>query len=120
VFVIAVYHGALYLGELSVSGAVAAIVVSLSPILTAAFAGSLLDDASIGLVEGKGLLLGFAGVAAPGGGGTDLLAAALVYLLCYTGRRGMGEVMVRQFGYAAAARYLANSEDQVREAYQHI
>jgi hypothetical protein len=32
----------------------------------------------------------------------------------------MSEVMVRQFGYAAAARYLANSEDQVREAYQHI
>jgi hypothetical protein len=32
----------------------------------------------------------------------------------------MGELMVRQEGYAAAARYLDNSEQQVREAYQHI
>jgi len=32
----------------------------------------------------------------------------------------MGEVMVREFGYAAAARYLDNSEEMVREAYQHI
>ena len=83
VFVIAVYHGALYLGELRVSGAVAAIVVSLSPILTAAFASSLLDDASVDLVEGMGLFLGFAGVAAvaaPGGGSTDLLGVALVFV----------------------------------------
>jgi hypothetical protein len=32
----------------------------------------------------------------------------------------MGEVLVREFGYAAAARYLDNSEEQVRQAYQHI
>ncbi|WP_232702023.1 DMT family transporter [Halobacterium wangiae] len=83
VFVIAVYHGALYLGELRVSGAVAAIVVSLTPILTTAFATGLLDDASVDLVEGMGLFLGFAGVAAvaaPGGGGTDLLGVALVFV----------------------------------------
>lgn len=42
------------------------------------------------------------------------------YLELHGGRRGMGEVLVRQFGYAAAARYLDNSEEQVREAYQHI
>ena len=42
------------------------------------------------------------------------------YLAPHGGRRGMGEVMVREFGYAAAARYLDNSEEQVREAYQHI
>jgi len=42
------------------------------------------------------------------------------YLTPHGGRRGMGEVMVREFGYAAAARYLDNSEEQVREAYQHI
>ncbi len=42
------------------------------------------------------------------------------YLEPHGGRRGMGEVLVRQFGYAAAARYLDNSEEQVREAYQHI
>lgn len=42
------------------------------------------------------------------------------YLTPHGGRRGMGEVMVREFGYAAAARYLDNSEEMVREAYQHI
>jgi len=42
------------------------------------------------------------------------------YLAPHGGRRGMGEVMVRTFGYAEAARYLQNSEQQVREAYQHI
>lgn len=42
------------------------------------------------------------------------------YLAPHGGRRGMGEVFVRQFGYAAAARYLDNSEEQVRDAYQHI
>jgi integrase len=42
------------------------------------------------------------------------------YLAPHGGRRGMGEVMVREFGYAAAARYLDNTEEQVREAYQHI
>lgn len=42
------------------------------------------------------------------------------YLAPHGGRRGMGEVMVREFGYAAAARYLDDTEQQVREAYQHI
>lgn len=42
------------------------------------------------------------------------------YLTPHGGRRGMGAVMIREFGYAAAARYLDNSEEQVREAYQHI
>ena len=42
------------------------------------------------------------------------------YLAPHGARRGMGEIMVRQFGFAEAARYLDNSEEQVREAYQHI
>ncbi|WP_232685644.1 DMT family transporter [Halobacterium zhouii] len=85
VLVIAVYHGALYLGELRVSGAVAAIVVSLSPVLTVAFASGLLGNASIDRVKSLGLLLGFAGVAviaAPTGGAAaaDLVGIALVFL----------------------------------------
>ncbi|WP_336037368.1 DMT family transporter [Halobacterium yunchengense] len=78
--VIAVYHGLLYLGELRVSGAVAAIVVSLTPVTTAALAAVLLDS-DVDLVEGVGLLAGLAGVvvvAAPGSGGTDVLGVALV------------------------------------------
>jgi len=42
------------------------------------------------------------------------------YLELHGGRRGVGGVLVRQFGYAAAAQYLDNSEEQVREAYQRI
>jgi probable blue pigment (indigoidine) exporter len=81
VLVIAVYHGLLYLGELRVSGAVAAIVVSLTPVLTAGFASVLLDS-DIDLVEGLGLFAGFAGVvivASPGSGTTDMLGVALVF-----------------------------------------
>jgi integrase len=42
------------------------------------------------------------------------------YLAPHGGRRGMGEVLVREFGYATAARYLDNSEQMVRERYSHI
>lgn len=42
------------------------------------------------------------------------------YLAPHGGRRGMGEVLVRAFGYTVAARYLDNSEAMVRERYSHI
>ncbi|WP_123538521.1 tyrosine-type recombinase/integrase [Halosimplex salinum] len=42
------------------------------------------------------------------------------YLAPHGGRRGMGEVLVRAFGYTVAARYLDNSEQMVRERYSHI
>lgn len=42
------------------------------------------------------------------------------YLAPHGGRRGMGEVLVRAFGYTVAARYLDNSEEMVRECYSHI
>ena len=42
------------------------------------------------------------------------------YLAPHGGRRGMGEVLVRAFGYTIAARYLDNSEEMVRERYSHI
>ena len=42
------------------------------------------------------------------------------YLAPHGGRRGMGEVLVRAFGYTVAARYLDNSEEIVRERYSHI
>ncbi|MDH5021239.1 DMT family transporter [Halobacterium rubrum] len=84
VFVFAVYHGALYLGERHVSGAVAAIVVSLAPILTAGFASKLYQNASIDGTQAAGLLAGIAGVvvvANPGGaGGVHLGGLLLVFL----------------------------------------
>ena len=42
------------------------------------------------------------------------------YLAPHGGRRGMGEILVRSFGYTVAARYLDNSEEMVRERYSHI
>jgi hypothetical protein len=36
------------------------------------------------------------------------------------GRRGMGEVLVRVFGYTVATRYLDNSKEMIRERYSHI
>lgn len=62
-FVIALYHGLLYVGQLHVSGAIAAILVSLSPVLTAAFAAAILPGERIGPLEVGGFLLGIVGVA---------------------------------------------------------
>jgi len=42
------------------------------------------------------------------------------YLAPHGGRRGAGEVMVRQRGFTAAARLLDNSEEVVRRSYSHI
>jgi len=61
-FLVGAYHALLYLGQLSVPGPVAAVVVSLSPVLTAAFAAVLLDD-SLDAVAVGGFLLGLVGVA---------------------------------------------------------
>ena len=92
-FVIAAYHGLLYVGELYISGAVAAVVVSLAPVLTAAFAAALLPNERLGPLEVAGFAFGLLGVviiADPGGvgpladdGGTlspELLGVLLTFL----------------------------------------
>lgn len=83
VLIVAGYHGLLYLGEQSVAGPIAAVVVSLSPVLTGVVAGVLLPDEGPALQDGLGLLLGLAGVvviADPGGSGVSLVGVALVLL----------------------------------------
>lgn len=83
-FVIAVYHGALYLGERHVSGAVAAIVISLAPVLTAGFAAKLHENASIDGTQAAGLLAGLVGVvvvADPGGTSDVHLGGLLLVFL---------------------------------------
>ncbi|WP_049923251.1 DMT family transporter [Halopiger djelfimassiliensis] len=62
VFVIALYHGLLYIGELYVSGAVAATIISTAPILTVAFASVLLPDERLGRLGLVGFALGLIGV----------------------------------------------------------
>jgi len=52
--------------------------------------------------------------------GIDVDRSKHDYLAPHGGRRGIGEVLVRAFGYTVAARYLDNSEEMVRERYSHI
>ncbi|ELZ46681.1 hypothetical protein C465_12436 [Halorubrum distributum JCM 9100] len=61
-FVIAAYHGLLYVAELRISGGVAAVVVSLAPVLTATFAALLLPNERLGPFEIGGFALGILGV----------------------------------------------------------
>ncbi|HKL29878.1 MAG TPA: EamA family transporter [Natrialbaceae archaeon] len=59
---IAGYHAFLFVGEQGTTSAAAAIVVSLSPILTTGFARAFLPDERLTAVGILGLLIGFAGV----------------------------------------------------------
>ncbi|QRV15205.1 DMT family transporter [Haloterrigena salifodinae] len=99
VFVIALYHGLLYLGELYVSGAVAATLVSTAPILTAAFAGLVLPEERLSLGGVVGFVLGLVGVIAvvqpsPGSLGDDVtVGAALVFASAVA--FALGSVFVR-------------------------
>jgi len=63
-FLIGVHHALLYLGQQHVSGAVAAVVVSLVPVLTALFAAVALPDERFDAPQYGGVVLGFAGVVA--------------------------------------------------------
>lgn len=81
VFIVAGYPGLLYLGTTSISGAIAAVVVSLSPVLTTVLASVVLSE-SFDATDGLGLVFGLAGVAviaSPGGGGVSLSGVALVF-----------------------------------------
>jgi len=59
---IAAYHAFLFVGEQGTTSAAAAIIVSLSPVLTTGFARGLLPDERLTSLGIAGLLLGFAGV----------------------------------------------------------
>jgi len=61
-FMIAAYHAFLFVGEQGTTSAAAAIIVSLSPILTTGFARVFLPDERLTPVGVVGLLIGFVGV----------------------------------------------------------
>ncbi|MFD1513537.1 DMT family transporter [Halomarina rubra] len=99
-FIIAGYHGLLYMGEQYVSGAIAAVIVSLSPVLTVAFAAVVLRE---GRIEGLGMLglaFGFVGVVLvanpdPSALGDDAMGIALVF---FGGASfALGAVLTRPF-----------------------
>ncbi len=60
---IGAYHAFLFVGEQHTTSAAAAVVVSLSPVLTNGFARGLLPNSRLGLPEVVGLVLGLLGVA---------------------------------------------------------
>lgn len=81
---IAVFHALLYLGQGTISGAIAAIVVSLVPLLTALFDHSLLGERQLEPVGGAGLAVGVVGVgvvANPTPGSLDPAAIAGIGLV---------------------------------------
>ena len=102
VFVIAAYHGLLFLGIEHVSGAVAAVLIGLAPVLTAGFAAALhrgegLDGPRVG-----GVLLGFLGVAVVAGigptgfAGSD--AGGVVLVLAGAAAFALGTVLAPEDG----------------------
>lgn len=62
VFVIAGYHALLFVGQRGTTSAAAAVIVSLSPVLTTAFARGLLPDERLAPIGIVGMILGFVGV----------------------------------------------------------
>jgi len=62
VFLIAGYHALLFIGERGTTSAAAAVIVSLSPVLTTAFARGLLPDERLTVLGIAGMLLGLVGV----------------------------------------------------------
>ncbi|MCT9096158.1 DMT family transporter [Haloarchaeobius sp. HME9146] len=86
VFVFAAYHALLYIGEQHISGAVAAVVISLSPILTAGFGSVLKVDDPLQPLGAIGFLCGIAGVVVvvqpePGTAlSTSLIGVLLVFI----------------------------------------
>ena len=99
VLLIGAYHAFLFVGEVHTTSAAAAVVVSLSPVLTSVFARAILPDSRLGVPEVGGLLLGLLGVAilagpAPGGlAEADIFGTTLVFLAALA--FALGSVLTR-------------------------
>ncbi len=75
---IAAYHAFLFVGEQGTTSAAAAVIVSLSPVLTTVFARGLLPDERLSAVGVAGILLGVVGVVAVARPDPDALLTAEV------------------------------------------
>jgi drug/metabolite transporter (DMT)-like permease len=98
---VAAHHALLFAGQQYVTSAVAAVVVSLDPILAAGFAWLLLADERLDRLGVVGLVLGLAGVtiianpAVGSVGTTTLLGVGLVFLSATA--FALGAVLTRRF-----------------------
>lgn len=98
---IAAYHAFLFIGEQGTTSAAAAILVSLSPILTTGFARGLLPDERLTTLGIAGLVLGFAGVVVltnpdPNNLVTTSTVSQLLVLLA-AASFALGSVLTRRF-----------------------
>jgi drug/metabolite transporter (DMT)-like permease len=99
VFLIAGYHALLFVGELGTTSAAAAVIVSLSPVLTTAFARAFLPEERLTVVGLIGMALGLVGVvilSRPDPGNlVGSRSEALVFgaALCFA----LGSVLTRRF-----------------------
>jgi drug/metabolite transporter (DMT)-like permease len=100
VFLIAAYHAFLFVGEQGTTSAAASVVVSLSPVLTTAFARVFLPSERLTTAGIAGILLGLVGVAvltSPDPSnlfGGDLLAEGLVFAAALS--FALGSVLTRR------------------------
>ena len=98
-FIIAGYHALLFLGQRGTTSAAAAVIVSLSPVLTTAFARALLADERLSVFGLAGMGVGFLGVVVLSQPTPADIAAsrfeALVFAaaLCFA----LGSVLTRRF-----------------------
>lgn len=101
-FVIAGHHAFLYLGEQHVPGALAAVIVSLVPVLTAMFASTLFTDQQVTPVGAVGFVFGVTGVAVVANPdpanllSTNALAIGLVFLSAVS--FALGSVLTQPVG----------------------
>ncbi|QLD84769.1 EamA family transporter [Natronomonas halophila] len=99
VFLIAGYHALLFIGQLGTTSAAAAVIVSLSPVLTTAFARAFLPEERLTAVGLVGMALGLVGVvilARPDPGnlvGSRFEALVFGAALCFA----LGSVLTRRF-----------------------
>ncbi|MFC5365416.1 DMT family transporter [Salinirubrum litoreum] len=95
------HHSLLYLGQQYVSGSIASVLISLSPVLTAGFAGLLLSGESLDAKGIVGLLTGLTGVVIVLDSdpaqffGADTLGIGLVFLSAVS--FALGSVLTRPF-----------------------
>lgn len=101
---IAAYHAFLFVGQQGTTSAAAAVIVSLSPVLTTGFARAFLPDERLAALGTVGLLLGFAGVVVlvepdPGAVASgQTLSHALVFLAATS--FALGSVLARRIDAA--------------------
>ncbi|MFB6155356.1 MAG: DMT family transporter [Haloferacaceae archaeon] len=109
-FLIAGHHAFLYVGQQYVSGAIASVVISLSPVLTAVFASALFAEERLTALRGLGLLFGILGVAAVANPSASAVASTnplgLVLVFLAAASFALGSVLTQPFRTGLPARSL--------------